>query len=246
MKFIELRNFAFKTAILCIAFILSFFPILVSCNDNHESANGTQPPADTNSFTFFELGKTTRLTKSVRNNLIKQLGRDAVQRRNILDLEINYPGFLNRYFPELEALNRKLNFPPRERVEHNTVKLMYRYAQKKNVPFELVELVFSDYTDVPILFKINFKIDEANIVDALREKYGNPEIIDWEEENGSSMFWKKNGDLLVVSLIPDQFGKHEHQIVIYFIDNLIELIETERLEKEAKEQQREETGKRAF
>ncbi len=246
MLFINLRNLPPKTVLLWIAFIISSLPILVSCSDNQESADQSPRPADTKSFTFFDLGKTTALTKGVRSDLRNKLGRDAIERRSILDLEINYSGFIKRYFPELEALNQKLNFPPGERVEHNTVKLMYRYAQNKNVPFELVELVFSDYTDTPVLFKINFKVDEANIVDTLREKYGKPEVIDWQEENGKSMFWKKTGDFLIVSLVPDQFGKHNYQIVIYYTDNLEQLIETERKEKEAKEQQRAKTGKKAF
>ena len=123
---------------------------------------------------------------------------------------------------------------------------MYRYAQKKNVPFDYVELVFSDYTDTPVLFQINFKVDESAIVDTLREKYGKPEVIAWSEKNGESMFWKKNGDFLIVSLMPNQFGKHDYQIVIYYTENLKQLNETERKEKEAKEQQEAKKRKAAF
>ena len=179
-------------------------------------------------------------------DLESKLGRDAIERRSILDLEINYDGFLKKYFPELDTLNQNLNSPPGERVEHNTVKLMYRYAQKKNVPFNLVELVFSDYTKTPVLFKINFKVDEANTVATLQEKYGLPKVIDWKEENGKSVFWMKNGDFLIVSHIPDRFGKIDHQIVIYYTDSLKLLNDTERKEQEKKEQQRAKTGKKAF
>ncbi|CAB1065316.1 hypothetical protein D1BOALGB6SA_10113 [Olavius sp. associated proteobacterium Delta 1] len=246
MKFINLRNLPHKTVRLGIAFIISSLPILVSCSDNHDSADQSSLPTDTESFTFFDLGKTIKLTKGVRSDLNNKLGRDAIERRSILDLEINYRGFLKRHFPELAALNQKLNSPPGERVEHNTVKLMYRYAQKRNVPFSLVELVFSDYTKTPILFKINFKVDEANTVETLQEKYGLPEVIDWKEENGKSLFWKKNGDILIVSRIPDRFGNIDHQIVIYYTDNLKLLNNTERREKEEQEQQRAKTGKKAF
>ena len=246
MHFISLRNLLHKTALLWIALIFSSLPFLVSCSDNHESADESPSPTDTSGFTFFDLEKTTKLTEGVRGDLNSKLGHDAIERRSILNLDINYRGFISRYFPELEALNQKLNFPPRERVEHNTVKLMYRYAQKKNVPFNLVELIFSDYTKTPILFKINFKADEANTVETLKEKYGQPEIIDLNERNGKSMFWKKNGDYLIVSHIPDRFGKYEYQIVIYYTGNLKQLIDTESKEKEAKEQQRAKTGKKAF
>jgi hypothetical protein len=246
MHYKDLLNFSPIIVFLRIAFTVSSLMLLVSCNDQNGSGDGSSQPADTQGFTFFELGKTTRLTKGVRSDLRDKLGRDAIERRSILNLEINRRGFLKTYFPDLAVLNEQLNYPPRERVEHNTVKLMYRYARKKNVPFELVELLFSDYTRTPLLFKINFKVDEANTIETLQEKYGRPEILNWDDENGQSMYWKKSGDLLIVSRIPDRFGKIEHQIVIYFVDNLKRLIDTERKEREKKEQQRAKTGKKAF
>ena len=147
---------------------------------------------------------------------------------------------------KINELNRKINYPPGERVEHNTVKLMYRYAQRENAPFDYVELVFSEYTKTPLLFKINFKIDETGIVETLKTKYGPPQVIDWKEENGKSMVWRKNLDLLLVSLVPDQFGHHEYQIVIYFMRNLKQLIEIEKIELKKREQQRAKSGERAF
>ena len=96
------------------------------------------------------------------------------------------------------------------------------------------------------MFKIHFEKDEANIINTLKKKYGNPNIIDWKENNGQSMYWKKEDDFLIASLVPDQFGHHEYQINIYYVDNLKQLIETERKEKEEKERQRVKTGKTAF
>jgi hypothetical protein len=246
MYFKILRKGPFKTATLWMALMLCLGPALVACSDSREPAEETPPPADTESFTFFDIGRATKFSEKVRDELEQKLGRDAIQRRNILDLEINYRGFLKKYFPQLDELNRQLNFPPRERVDHNTVKLMYRYAQKQNVPFDYVELVFSNYTKKPIFFKIHFKKDEANIIETLKKKYGNPKIIDWKEKNGQSMSWEKDDDILIVSLVPDQFGNHEYQIVIYYVDNLKQLIETERAEKEEREQQRAKTGEKAF
>ena len=246
MQLAKLRNLPHNPVLLWIALIFSSMSMLVSCGDNHESAEKSAPLPDMQSFTFFDLGKTSLLTKGVRSDLRGKLGRDAIERRSILDLEINYRGFLKRYFPDLAVLNEKLNYPPGERVEHKTVKLMYRYARKKNVPFDLVELVFSDYTKTPLFFKINFKADEANTVETLREKYGAPEVITWGEENGKSMFWQKSGDVLIISLIPNQFGSRDHQIVIYFMANLKQLIDMERKEKELRERQRSKTGKEAF
>ncbi len=218
----------------------------ISCSDNNGSGDESSKGAGTRGFTFFELGKATRLTKDVRRDLRDKLGRDAIERRSLLNLEINRKGFLKTYFPELAVLNERLNYPPGERVEHNTVKLMYRYARKKNVPFEFVELLFSEYTSHPLLFKINFKVDEANTMETLQEKYGRPDIIKWDDGNGQSRCWKKGSDVLILSRIPDRFGNIEYQIVIYFFDNLKLLIDTERKEKEEKERQRAKTGKKAF
>jgi hypothetical protein len=246
MKLIHLRKGPFKAATLWIAFMVCLLPALISCSDKNEPAEKAALPADTESFTFFDIGRTTKFSDQIRDDLEEKLGRDAIERRDVLDLEINYQGFIKKYFPPLDDLNQQLNFPPRERVEHNTVKLMYRYAQKQNVPFDYVELVFSDYTKTPIMFKIHFKKDEANIIETLKKKYGNPKIIDWKENNGQSMYWEKDNDFLIASLVPDQFGHHEYQINIYYVDNLKKLIDTERKEKEEKERQRVKTGKTAF
>ncbi len=211
-------------------FSLLSFSILISCGDNRESAETIPATVNPESFTFFELGTNTKLTEHVRKDLGKKIGRDAIERRSTLDLDTNYEGFIKKHLPKINELNRKLNFPPGERVEHNTVKLMYRYAQRENAPFDYVELVFSEYTKTPLLFKINFQKDETGIVETLKTKYGPPQVIDWKEENGKSMVWRKNMDLLLVSLVPDQFGHHGYQIVIYFVQNLKQLIEIEKNE----------------
>jgi hypothetical protein len=123
---------------------------------------------------------------------------------------------------------------------------MYRYARKANLPFDYVELLFSNYSQHPLLFRINFKKDEANIVQALKSKYGDPRRIDWKNKGGQSMYWDKNNDILVVSLVPDQFGNPEYQISIFFVENIKALLKTESDEKERQESQRAKSGKTAF
>jgi hypothetical protein len=220
--------------------------ILISCGDNRESTETAPAAVKPESFTFFELGTNTKLTEQIRQDLGNKLGRDAIERRSILDLNTNYAGFIKKYLPKIDELNRKINSPPGERVEHNTVKLMYRYAQRENAPFDYVALVFWELTKTPLLFKINFKIDETGIVETLKTKYGPPQVIDWKEENGKSMVWRKNMDVLLVSEVPDQFGHHEYQIVIYFVQNLKQLIEIETDELKKREQQRAKSGEKAF
>jgi hypothetical protein len=230
-----------------------FAPVLIlalllvsACGEKKESAKKqtTQVPSD--SFTFFDLGKQSTLSKSVRNDLNQRLGRDAIEHRSIIDLDINFYGFLKRYFPSLYELNQNLNFPPGERIEHNTVKLMYRYTRKKDIPFDYVELVFSNFSQQPLLFRINFQKDEANIIQTLKTKYGQPQLIDWKDKNGESMYWEKNNDLLIVSLVPDQFGNPGYQIRIYFVENIKALIAAEVAEKETTKNQKARSGKTAF
>ncbi len=225
--------------------IIVLIPILISCSDSQDDA--TAPAAVMpESFTFFDLGINARLNRKVRQELGNKLGRDAIEHRSIMDLEINYKGFLNNYFPGLNELNQRLNFPPGERVEHNTVKLMYRYASKKNVPFDYVELVFSNYTKIPLVFKINFKEDEAGIIKTLESRYGQPQVVSWKEENGKSMVWMKNADFLIASQVPDQFGHPKYQIVIYFVKNLEQLIATEKNARKEKTRERTQSGEAAF
>jgi len=217
-----------------------------SCGEKKESATDQTVPEPSESFTFFDLGANSRLSEKVRDDLDQRLGHAAVAHRGVIDLEINYDGFLKQYFSVLYELNQALNFPPRERIEHNMVKLMYRYARKKNAPFDYVELVFSNYAQVPLLFKIDFKKDEANIVQTLKSKYGEPRLIDWKANGGRSLYWEKNNDFLIVSMVPDQFGEPEYQIRFFFVNNINALLENERAEKEKELGQRTQSGKKAF
>ena len=224
-----------------LAFLLFF-----SCGEKKEPAKDQRVQVQSDSFTFFDLGKNSRLSKSIRNDLRQRLGREAIEGRGIIDLEINFYGFLEQYFSSLNELNRQLNSPTGERVEHNIVKLMYRYARKENLPFDYVELLFSNYSQLPLLFRINFKKDDANIVQALKSKYGDPRLIDWKNKGGQSMYWDKNIDILIVSLVPDQFGNPEYQIRIFFVENIEALLKTESAEKEQQKSQRARSGKTAF
>ena len=218
----------------------------VSCGDKEETGLPRPAPEQSDSFTFFDIGKNTIISGNVRERLNKTLGDDAIERRNILDLEINYKGFLKEYFTDLDKLNKKLNSPLGERVEHNTVKLMYRYMQNKNVSFDYVEVVYSEYTRRPVLIKIHFKKDGLNTIETLKQKYGAPESINWGGETSKSLYWKKNNDLLILSYVPDQFGKPKGQIIIYFKNALEKLLKDEQKEKEKTRREQTKSGKTAF
>jgi hypothetical protein len=223
-----------------------FIFLSVSCGDKEETGPPRPAPEHSDSFTFFDIGKNTIISGNVRERLNKTLGDDAIERRNVLDLEINYKGFLKEYFTDLDKLNKKLNSPLGERVEHNTVKLMYRYMQNKNVSFDYVEVVYSEYTRRPVLIKIHFKKDGLNTIETLKQKYGAPESINWGGETSKSLYWKKSNDLLILSFVPDQFGKPKCQIIIYFKNALEKLLKDEQEEKEKTRREQTKSGKTAF
>jgi len=201
--------------------------IMCACGDDAGRSGDELPNRGPETFTFFDLGRYSRFSERMREELSEKLGHDAIAHRSIIDLEMNYKGFLKEHLPELDALNRALNDPPGERVDHDVIKLMYRYARKKGVAFDYIELVFGGRSRLPLVFRIRFKEDEAGTIEALRSKYGPPQVISWGAEGGRSLVWQKEGDYLVVSLVPDQFKNPDYHIVIVFAENLRGLIASE-------------------
>jgi hypothetical protein len=183
------------------------------------------------SFTFFDIGATSEYSDATRRSLEKILGHDAISHRNMIKLEINDSGFLKRHFPELDDLNRQLNSRIGDRIDHDTVKLMYRYARKREVPFDFVEIQFSDHSGHPLTIDIRFGEDRLGTISRLEEKYGPPKQVEGEQGEAKTLFWQKNQDYLLVSMGPDQFGNIEHRVVIYFTKNLRELIRAEQADR---------------
>jgi hypothetical protein len=182
------------------------------------------------SFTFFDLGSNTRFSSDVRSALSDRLGSDAIAYRSQIDLSVNGPEFMQTFFPGLQALNLQLNYPPRERIEHDTVKLMYRYSRKVGVPFTYVEMVFSGYSQRPLYFSIIVSHDGDNVIDALHQKYGPPEEIQGLKSPLKAFFWRKNNDLLLISIMSDRYGNPEYHIMIYYVNSLEELLNIEKEE----------------
>jgi len=202
--------------------------LFLSCSPENDSPDVDAIPQLPASFSFFDVDVNTPLSRELRKRLGDILGDAAISNQNIMDLSLNLePDFLESYFPRLDQLNRLLNSPPGERVEHNTTKITYRYAVKKNLPFTYVELLFSKYTRMPLIIRVLFKTDTLNIHTSLEEKYGSPMEIPWKQENGRSLFWKKNDDFLFYCFVPNQFGIPEYRVTIYFTHRIASLLEME-------------------
>jgi len=202
---------------------------------NKPGRETSAPKGPSQGFPFFGLYADTVLTEEVRDMLGKQLGPVAVETRPILDLETVRPGFLEKNFPALNELNRRLNYEKglKVRKEHNTVKLIYRYSSS----FNYVELFFSGDTLKPLLFRIKAKKDGKDILAILQKKYGTPREIPWEDQDGKSLVWRKDKDVLILSIFSDRYGNPGYEILICHVQNLVLLLrsETDREKPEGQE-----------
>jgi hypothetical protein len=217
--------------------------MLLSCSTDEQSSDYSRSQAE--GITFFDVGAETLYSDALRDRLRKNLGPDAIAYRSTIDLEFNARGFLQRHFPILHDLNQRLNTPAGERVEHDTVKLMYRYAVKENLPFNYVELVFSNITGKPLFIQVRSR-DLSDIIRTLEEKYGRPQAIKQPADEGRFFFWSDRQDVLLVSIIPTWRGDKEYQLVIYYVDNLEKLVAVEEKERRQKEEERRRAGEKIF
>jgi hypothetical protein len=215
-----------------------------ACSSEEKISTGEQSRPD--SFTFFDVGEATLFSKSLRDQLGERLGSVAIEYRSIIDLDIEGKRLLPQHFPDVAELNTRLNSPLGERIEHKTIKLMYRYAGRKDLPFSYVEFMFSNYTKRPLLIKIESKKDIADIINTLEEKYGQPQNITTKDSADRILYWKHNRDVFLVVVFENRRGDQEYRMMIYYFDNLEELLATEEQERRALEEKRKSAGKSAF
>ena len=218
---------------------------LAACGDGGAPQGVAAPRTGVESFTFLGIGRETELSDRLLGELAEKLGNAAVEQRGTVDLETGAPGVLDERLPEIAALHRRLNSPPGERVEHDRTRLMYRYARSREAPFDLVELVFDPQTLRPLFFRMRFKKDDAGMVAALQEKHG-PPAVDAASGDGRTLAWRKEGDALLVAVVPDQFGNPVHHVAIYFTENLQRRIAAEQAQAAEKAKGRQRSGKSAF
>ena len=230
-------------------FLILFFLLLnnglfiAGCDDKKSSV--ITPPSSA-SFTFLEMGADTIYSKSIRENLKASLGSDAVDTWTLIDLEFNYPGFIEENFQPIHRFNQLLNDAGGARVEHDTIKLIYRYPQKKSRLFKTVELLFSGQSKKPLFFNIVSRKEGSGILETMQEKYGDPKEIKWPRQPGQSYFWQKDMDFLIVSRVLDRFGDPEYRIAIYYGTNIDELIKSEQHRIQQREDTRKKAGQTAF
>jgi hypothetical protein len=212
--------------------------LVAACGNEPENTPPRAKSPASGSFTFFNIGKNTRITGRVRNELEDLLGDAAVERRGIVNLEISRGVLLQGHFPELERMNRQLNSEIGLRVKHRVTRLMYRYAKQKGLPYDLVDFIFSEQTTQPLLIRLHFKTGHAAALQALQKKYGPARTIEWGPEKASSQVWKKEGDYLFYSAIPVRGYQVEYRIDIYFTAAIEALIQAEKAETDSQASRR--------
>jgi hypothetical protein len=199
------------------------------------------------SFTFFELGSNTRFSDAVRDDLRGRLGSDAISYRGTIDLGFFDPTLMKTRFPAIFELNRTLNSPPGERVEHDIVKLTYRYAWRRESPFKLVDLVFFNRSGLPLYFVVTMTREGSEILSALIQKYGDPTVFQQESDRLHQIrYWEKNGDILIVSEKPDRLGNPEYQVYIVFVNSIQQLVAYEKQQARQKEDKIRKAADKAF
>lgn len=231
-------------SVMCIAPLLISTFLHLGCSRDEPSPQSK--PSGVQGFTFFDLGADSLYSHSVRKDLRQKLGSDAISQKNTIDLSIHYKGFLEEHFPAIAELNRRLNWPPRRRVEHDTTKLSYRDAQSQDTPFTYVELFFSDDSRKPIFFRITAGPARTAIVDTIIKKYGPPREFEWAEKESRTRYWENGKDVFVISSFKNRRNELEYLICIYFAENLDEMLRIEEARRLAEEEKIRKAGKSAF
>jgi hypothetical protein len=217
-------------------------------NKSEKASSAPRPEG----FTFFDIGPDSTYTFEMREKLDDRLGAGVLETRGLIDLTISYREFFRTRFPELYGIHAQLNDETGARVEHDIIKLTYRYAQRKNTPFFYVELIFSNNSKNPLFFRIKSKKEGADIVDTLKEKYGKsmkldpPGGVNPSGDDDTLLVWKKNKDYLVIWITKDRFGDPEFHIMIYYVENIDKLIAMEKEERKRLEEAKKKAGQTAF
>jgi hypothetical protein len=200
----------------------------------------------TEGFTFLGLGRSSLYSSNLREKLRQRLGHDVAERTMPLRLAIDPPGFVEQNLPGIARLDKRLNYAAWERIEQNIIRLTYRYAIKKGTPFKRVELVFSQYSDKPLMFYIQSGKSGGEMVATIKEKYGAYSEKPDDKREVTTLYWTRDDDVMAVTIGTDRFGDPEYHIWIFYGANLAELAATEEKKRGVRQQNMDKVGKEVF
>ncbi|TWI75542.1 hypothetical protein LZ24_00589 [Desulfobotulus alkaliphilus] len=202
--------------IICIFFLMFFL------NQKSVKLPRNAEQKSSESFTFFDVGENTVLTKAKLKDLRRILGQHRLENLTPVYLDFVHRGWLAKYFPDLEAFDIVFEKPRlRDPIASNTIKLHYRYAHQKNIPFRDIRFVFSRYTNKPLLLFLRLPGDGNIVINNLKNTHGMPQTIENVKIPGPGpvYFWERGEDLLVTSVLSDRYGKPETHIFIFYGKN---------------------------
>jgi len=210
-----------------IRFILSLAMSLfiLACDGNRPFRDASPVPE---TFSFFDVGPNTVQNDALLALLRNRLGRESISRRNLIDLEESLPkGFLQAHFPALHQLNTQLNGQSGIRIEHQTARLMYRYPDKAQTPFDTVALLFSEFTGLPLVCHIQARDEHQAILESLEKRHGTPRIFPGKDSDHRIYGWEKHEDVMILSAFVNPAGRPVYDITIYYVHRLRELLDME-------------------
>jgi len=186
------------------------------------------------SFSLFDIGPNTLITKDVRDRLNDTLGNAGVNPNTTIDLELKYSGFLKSYYPELDRLNHRINPKDSVRKEYPATKLAFRNMKQKKALYNYVEIIFLNKASVPLMFQMTAEGNLDTLLDTLIQKYGAPRVVDLRDGKGKTYSWERNGDRLIVTQFISIYEQSEYYIMIVFANRLHQLLEAQKQEEEKK------------
>jgi len=195
------------------------------------------------SFHFMDIGVNTVIDSNVRDRLIKALGSNAIDPKSIIDLDLKYKGFVKAYYPNLAALNQKLNINDMVRKEYPATKLTFRNTKQTGSLFNYVELTYANDSGCPLLIKMVAFKEIPDLIDTIKEKYGSPQKIPIEDGLGFSLSWQKGADALVIASFPGNYNRPEYHMMIVYANRLMQLMTQE---AEAEKQRKGQGAEKVF
>lgn len=183
------------------------------------------------SFTFFDVGENTLLTKNLLGKLDKTLGQHRLENITPVSMEFIATDWISSHFPEFTELNalfaqKRLVKP----IASKTLKLDYRYAAQHAPPFTNVHFIFSDYSKKSLFTRMRMEGNGEETLTSLKTRYGAPQSLEEKKALSPPLFWRNQKDLLIFAVLPDRYGKAETSIFIIYGDNL-ELFRKDLLEE---------------
>lgn len=198
--------------------------LLSGCDKRPDSSSKDLLPE---SFHFMEIGVNTVVDRAVLSQLNQALGAESVDRHTPITLEIKYKGFLKAYYPELAALDQQLTVNDVVRKEYPATKLTFRYTQQRQSIFDYVELIHLNDSGHPLVIKMFAKKEIPDLIQGLTDKFGPPQSITLAEGEGTSMSWRQNQDVFMITRFSGRFGKPEYHLMIVFMNRLQQLLRQE-------------------